>query len=822
MSKKILNGIIIVDNEGIITSADFRVEDIFGYNQGELAGKQARIILPDTHNINEPLGLIYKIAENDKLNFQNYSGIKYDDTEVPLEIAVTKITIDNENAYVCYIKDISNTRIYEKIDDTINGLLSYVFGGGGISQFSNYICDSLTETFKFSLVSLVLKKGNGQVILEAKAGRFADKYSLPEIKWDDLNDKGLIARAIRSQKTMEENISSAPKSLNHVLVIPFIAYDDVIFVLEIHSNTEKFTKEIRDILENFASRVGVALQIMHDQNQLRLQGAAIASTTSAIFITDNNGIITWVNNAFTKLSGYRPEEVIGLTPAVLKSGEQKENDYKDLWSTIRAGKVWFGEFIEKHKNNSLYTVEQTVTPIKVGDDGNVHYVAVHNDLTAHKNAEGRIHQLANYDQLTGLYNRNAFIEILNKAVKNAKGKDRKIAVIFVDLTNFNRINDTLGHFAGDRLLKIMAGRISLILPEKSALARMAGDEFAIALTDVEKTEDVANFARNIIENILEPVDLGKDIINIGACVGISIYPDDGASANKLINYADMALHKAVRSAPNSYFFFSKEMNIETEARLILEQDLRKAIYNDEFVLHYQPIISISKNRVVGFEALIRWKHPQKGMIAPINFIPIAEDTGLIIPIGDWIIKEAIGQQKFWIETGLGTNFISINLSAIQFQQENLVDDIERNIIASNVNPANFEFELTETVFMQDLKKTDEKLSKLTKLGVRISIDDFGTGYSSLSYLKKLSVDKLKIDRSFVSDMTSDYDDAKIACAIINLGKSLGLEVVSEGVENFEQFEMLKHHGCDLIQGYLFAKPMPAKEIPDFVKSFKIE
>ena len=411
-----------------------------------------------------------------------------------------------------------------------------------------------------------------------------------------------------------------------------------------------------------------------------------------------------------------------------------------------------------------------------------------------------------------------FHEQLRQILKRSAARKKKVAVLFADLTNFNRINDTLGHAAGDDLLKIVAERLLKQVSANDFVARIGGDEFTMVIEDIPNTETAAMNARTMIETILAPIFLGETEVNVGANVGISIFPDDDTDPDKLVNYADMALRTAANSAPNSYFFFSQEMNDETEDRLALERDLRKALVQNEFALYFQPQLNVHTGKINAAEALVRWIHPTRGIVSPARFIPIAEDTGLIIPLGDWSLKEALRHLKQWDEMGLPKISIAVNLSAIQFQQEDLAGTIEKILSDSGVSPDRLELELTESVVMQDARKADNILSRLSRVGIKLAIDDFGTGYSSLSYLKRFAVDRLKIDQSFVRDMTHNYDDAEIAQAIINLGHTLGLEIVSEGVETKEQLELLKKQGCDIIQGYYVSRPMPAADIPDFLRN----
>ncbi len=549
----------------------------------------------------------------------------------------------------------------------------------------------------------------------------------------------------------------------------------------------------------------------------------INNTSYAVMVTDTKGVIEWVNQAFTSISGYYLDDIYGKKADVLKSSIHDDAFYNNMWQTINKGEVWKGEVVNRHKNGSLYTVEQSIRPLK-DDDGNIiHFVAHQEDITAKKYAEGRIQELANYDRLTGLHNRESFIELCDDFLQNSLKLKHKGALIAIDLLNFTRINDTFGHNEGDVLLKAVSQKILSVSPPDSLISRFDGDQFAVLCSGLNKTEDAASIAINIINAVLEPIKINnKDTLTIGSCIGIAGFPENGKTAIELINNSEVALHKASRSTPNSYFFLSKGHEFYIEAIVSLEQDLRKAIENQEFILYYQPQIDIHMGRIISFEALVRWVHPTKGLILPSSFIPIAEDTGLIVPLGEWIIKEALGQLKAWLDMGLPDMKMGVNLSAVQFQQKDLAEKIESILNKVKIAARYLDIELTETVIMKDVDLALETLSKLAGIGITISIDDFGTGYSSLNYLKKFPVNCLKVDQSFVNEMASNYDDARISNAIIGLGHSLGLDVVAEGIEKIEQFNILKRQGCDIAQGYLFSKPLPASQVPDFIKKFDIE
>lgn len=814
-----------INPDGSISSANSAANRLFGYENGELVGRRVRGVLPDENQNGNPFGALKKICDsNDDSNTSETIGLRKDDTEFPVEAVVTPV----DGGFVCQLRDISRSRLSTAMDAVLHATLRRVMRGQTYEQFCPYICEKIVDLLGCPLAWIGKKEKDGSVAVCAAAGTLAAGFPGQQIRWDDLSEKfGPTGQAIRTKRTKiielaDDKVvdSDGRAHIRQILVFPLITHDGVEGVLEIHSKTGKLDSATVQRLETFSLRIAMAMQMAANQRTLRLQGAALETSPNAFAITDSSGVVFWVNPAFCRMSGYTESEVVGQVLPLVKTENQNDAFYAEMWATLQAGNNWCAEITERKKSGALYTVEQRVTPI-VGTDGKLAYcVFVRNDVTARKNAEGLVLHLANYDQLTGLPNRSLFYEQLRPILRRAEAQEQKVALIFADLTNFNRINDTLGHAAGDKLLKIVAQRLSKTGGGKDFVARIGGDEFTVIVEGVKNAEAAAMRARNMIESILEPVFIENTEVNVGANIGISIYPDDGTEPDKLVNFADMALRTASHAAPNSYFFFSQEMNEETEDNLALERDLRKGLIQNEFALFFQPQFDVKTGKILSAEALIRWFHPTRGMVSPVRFIPIAEDTGLIIPLGDWILREALRHIKLWDEMGLPKISVAVNLSAIQFQQEDLVGSIERMLNESGVTPDRLELELTESVVMQDARKADNILSRLSRLGIKLAIDDFGTGYSSLSYLKRFDVDRLKIDQSFVRDMTNNYDDAEIARAIINLGHTLGLEIVSEGVETKEQLELLKQQGCDVIQGYLISRPIPAAEIPAFLKKEK--
>ncbi len=817
-----------IDGRGTILSANTMAHRLFGYENGELVGRQVRLILPNVDDPENGFGILIRLIASENANTAEAVGLRRDDTEFPVEIVMAPTQAADGVRYVCHLRDIARRQLSESMDSILHTTLRRVLRGQTREQFCSFICEKIVDLLGCPLVWIGTKENGGQVKVCAAAGKLAEGFPPKPIRWDDLTEQfGPTGHAIRTKQTCIVELagdkiidSDGREHTRQIIVFPLLSHNGIEGVLEIHSRLGRLDQGTIQRLESFSLRIAMAMQIASDQQNLRLQRAAMASAANAIFITDAEGTILWVNKAFSRLSGYREDEVLNHKISLLKSGVQSEAFYKEMWETILSGKVWRGEIVERHKFGSLYTVEQIITPIMDVATHLSHFVVVHDDVTARKNAEGRIMHLANYDQLTGLPNRRLFREQLRLITQRARARGSQVALIFADLTNFNRINDTLGHSAGDKLLKVVAERLSKMVSSKDFVARIGGDEFAIISEDLQNMESAALLARSMIETILSPITLENTEVNVGACVGISIFPDDDDEPDKLVNFADMALHTAVRSAPNSYFFFSQEMNDETEDRLALERDLRKGLLQNEFALYFQPQLDLKSGKIKAFEALIRWFHPTRGMVSPMRFIPIAEDTGLIIPLGDWVLKEALHYLKAWDAAGLPDISVAVNLSAIQFQQEDLASSIEKILAESGIKPERLELELTESVVMQDARKADNILSRLSRVRIKLAIDDFGTGYSSLSYLKRFEVDRLKIDQSFVRDMTNNYDDAEIARAIINLGHTLGLEIVSEGVETKEQLDLLKRQGCDIIQGYYISRPMPADEVPGFLEKFK--
>jgi len=548
------------------------------------------------------------------------------------------------------------------------------------------------------------------------------------------------------------------------------------------------------------------------EEKLRLSAQVFESSKDAIIISDQDNKIISVNNAFTDITGYESKEVIGKNPKFLQSGRHDKEYYQQLWSDLNLKGYWQGEIWNRRKDGEIYP-EWISISIVFNEAGDItHFIAIFSDISEKKTTEAHIEFLANYDPLTQLPNRRLFIDRLYQALKIAEREKSKLAVLFFDLDHFKTINDSLGHSIGDEMLIEVGHRINNCMRDTDSPSRLSGDEFAALIADIDDIGDVITVVQKIIAAIRNVFKINQYELHVTISVGISVYPNDGENYEALLKNADTAMYCAKNNGRDNFEFFSSAMSTQALERLSLESSLRKAVENDELVVFYQPQIQVDSGKIVGMEALLRWPHPEMGMIPPDKFIPLAEETGLIIPIGTWVLEEACRQNKAWQDLGLIEIPVAVNLSAVQFRQHNLLEIVQKALLDTGLNAHSLELELTESLLMDCSEYNVTLLRRFRQLGLTLSIDDFGTGYSSLSYLKRFPINKLKIDGSFSKGLPKDKHNASITSAIISLGHDLEMNVIAEGVETESQFNFLQAQQCDEIQGYLFSKPLPAEEM----------
>lgn len=561
--------------------------------------------------------------------------------------------------------------------------------------------------------------------------------------------------------------------------------------------------------------VGVASDITDVQNtltQMQTLSSALEQTADLVMITDRAGRIEYVNPAFEQVTGYARDEVLLKSPAMLNSGKQERSFYKNLWDTILAGDPFSEVFINKRKDNSIYYEEKTITPIRNNKGEIAHFVATGRDVSDRMRTQERMQFMAHHDALTKLPNRTLFMDRLWQAMTRSRWHKRMVAVVILDLDNFADLNARLGKTHCDQILQQLAKRLAGSVRTGDTVARFGSDEFAILLEDMAAEKDVLQLAKKLLDSLIAPFVIDAQDHVATASLGVSIFPNDGEDADSLLRNADVAMHRAKNLGRNTYQFYSNELSARVFERLTLETALRHALLREEFFLLYQPQYDIRRHQIVGVEALLRWRHPELGIIAPYDFIPALEETGLIAPVGEWVIRQACLQSRQWEQAGVVDVVMSINLSGRQFNNPDFSKNIHAIIDSTQVNPALLELELTESMLMRNDSKTVSTLNSLHHLGVRIAIDDFGTGYSSLNYLRRFPISTLKIDRSFIRDIAEDADDAAIASAIIGMGKSLNLKIIAEGVDNQQQLELLQRQGCNLIQGNHLGSAMALADI----------
>lgn len=675
------------------------------------------------------------------------------------------------------------------------------------------ICSKLLELLPYRRVWVKKQTTEGETTIAAEG------EAAPQQKWRACRNGSKLpvnsAEIPGSQNSVSCGKTAAKSQHGSVLSQRLMVGTQCMAVISIHIRDKDAVNQELTLLRLLARDISFAIAMLRGfaatetaQKELKLAGAVFENALEGIIITDNNGKILAANPSVCLISGYDMIELAGQTPAMFKSGHHDRDFYTGMWASIKQTGRWQGEIWNKRKNGNVYPQWLSISAVRNESPEADHYIAVLTDISEIKQTEECLHHLAFHDELTGLPKRNLFKKQLNQAIAHAHLNDEGLAVLFLDIDNFKFINDSLGHSEGDLLLQILAKRLAHNIREDDIVSRLGGDEFIMLLRDINDERDAIPIAHKIMHAISHPVTLGGQDLCITNSIGISLYPYNGTTPEMLMKHADSAMYHAKNQGKNNFQFYTEKINIHATERLALERDLRAALNRDEFLMYYQPQVMLDDGKICGAEALLRWRHNNQ-MISPAEFIPAAEESGLIIPIGEWVLQNVCRQNKAWQTQNFPPLRIAVNLSSRQFRQKGLAELIGSLLQDIGLDPCCLELELTEGTAMQNPEEAAAILQALKNTGIHISIDDFGTGYSSLSYLKKFPLDTLKIDQSFVRDITTDPNDAAIVQAVIAMAHGLGLKVLAEGVETREQAAFLHLHKCDMAQGYYFGRPMPA-------------
>ena len=555
------------------------------------------------------------------------------------------------------------------------------------------------------------------------------------------------------------------------------------------------------------------------KNQLSMSARIFESSLDGIIVTDPDTVIQIVNPAVSEITGYSAEDMIGRKTNMLQSRRHEKVFYQDMWNSLTETENWTGEIWNRKKNGEIYPQWLSITAIQDLWGRVTNYVGVFHDMSEMKRQQDELKYQASHDALTDLPNRIFFQYRLMDSIANADRHGEMLAIMLLDLDNFKSVNDSLGHTIGDKLLQEVASRLLRCLGEGGFVSRLGGDEFAILLEDVRNEERAVKVAGLIYESISKPFHLQTHDFFLTVSIGITFCPADGQNPETLLKNSDIAMFRAKQRGGNSYEIFTPAMDREVTRRLTLESQLRRAIERDELMVYYQPKLDLVSGGIVSMEALVRWQKPNEGIVSPAEFIPLAEKTGLILPLGKWVLQTAALQTKKWWDAGYRLR-VAVNLSPRQFQEENLLEMIHAVLAETGLPPAGLEFEITESVLMENEEMSLDLMAKMNAMGLHLALDDFGTGYSSLRYLKQFPIHTLKIDKSFVDNVPGDDENVAITSAIISMARSLKMQVVAEGVETKEQLHFLRQLVCDEMQGYLFSPPVPADKFTIMLKENK--
>jgi len=698
-------------------------------------------------------------------------------------VADAIITIDTLGQVVAFNKAAESTFGYEA-REVLGHNISMLVAGPHAAKHDEYLANYI-ETGEKKIIGVVGRKEKG---VRKGGEEFPLELAVTELRHGSKRFFTGVVRDITQRQQAEKQIRRAHDQLE----------------MRVEERTRELTQEI--------------LERQRAEDKLRLAGEVIEALSEGVVIIDPDFRISSVNPAYTSISGYDVKEVIGNYPINHTALSQGGAMFDEMWNGLEEHGRWEGEFWNLRKNGEEYAERLSVTAITNPTGEVMQFAAIISDITKRKQDEERILYQANYDSLTGLPNRSLFLDRLTQAINNMERSNKNLGLLFIDLDGFKLVNDTLGHDVGDMLLKEAARRLGTCVRTGDTVARLGGDEFTVIMPNLDDPRNAPLVAQRVLDSLGRAFLLGGHEAFVSGSIGITIFPDDAKDAQDLLKNADAAMYRAKEEGKANYQFFTTDMNEQVQERLVLKNGLSKALEHGEFRLLYQPKLDLKTNRVTGAEALMRWESPTIGPVSPVLFIPILEETGMVVEVGEWAIHTACRQHLEWIKAGLPPIKIAVNLSARQLREPSFVKIVKTALNNNDLPPSAIEIEITESMLMSDAPSIVASLEDLHDFGVHISMDDFGTGYSSLSYLKRFPIDTIKIDRSFVNDIHVDHDDAEIIHTIINMGHTLNRKIIAEGVETEEQLDILKAYRCDEIQGYFFSKPLTAEDFTDFVKN----
>lgn len=775
-----------VDKHGVYTYASPKVEELLGYKPGDVLGKKPFDLMPPGEA--ERVGRIFAEIITKQRAFADLENINQhkDGRLITLETSGIPI-FDEEGRLVGYRgidRDITDRKHAEEAVKEREMSLTALFDSAvdGI-----LLADPLTSEFISCNKSMAKMLG----------------YRVEEVVGLKVKD---LHREEDFPFVFEQFELITTEKSTEATNIPFQRKDGSLFYVDVTGFP--FVMAGKRYIGGFFRDVTGRIET---EKQLKQAAVVFENASEGVVITDAKRNIVAVNKSFTEISGYTEEEVLGKNPRLWKSQHHDDSFYQAMWSSLHETGEWRGEIWNRRKNGNVYPAWMTINAVRDEQGRLTNFVSVFTDISAIKQSQEKLHQLAHYDVLTDLPNRLLFNDRLEHALERASRENRRVGVLFLDLDNFKPINDGLGHPVGDKVLQAVGQRLRTLVRGDDTVARIAGDEFAIILEEVSDSQGIAQVASKIVSAFELPLHVEDHELHVTMTIGISIFPEDGGNAVALVKNADAAMYRAKERGKSRYCFYTLDLTEAALERLQIENELRAAIKQQEFSVYYQPQYSLTTGQLTGAEALVRWQHPENGLISPDRFIPLAESTGLIVPLGAWVLRVACIQTKAWLKAGYEIQRIAVNVAGQQIQHSGFVNTVRTVLQETRLDPQCLELEVTESFIMEQSGDAIKTLEKLRSLGVHLAIDDFGTGYSSLSYLKRLPINKLKVDRSFVRDIPQDTDDEAITKAVIAMGKSLQLKIVAEGVETEEQLSFLRSEGCDEVQGYLYSPPVPEED-----------